>query len=136
MGLIVDGAQGGMDAGDQGDSQVGLGLADVGAMAVNALEACVGVDDDSVWCVSDDVACSIRCSQYLAHWSVDELDCPFLTVFLMTLPDIGMEVAFVCMPDRVPAGQFGQERAGMLGIRMEEESVNAEDQLLVVSQFC
>ena len=86
-----------------GEGIVELGLADVGLEAVDVLEGGVGVEGDAVGAEADDGA-----------------------VLLVEAPELEVPVALVGVVELVGVGELGDDGAGVLGERVEEDAVDAE----------
>lgn len=82
---------------------VELGLADIGAEAVDLLERSVGVEAEGVGAKADNLA-----------------------ILLVHAPELEMSISLVCMVELVGVGDLGEEGAGILGERVKEDSINNE----------
>lgn len=107
MDLLVAGVVGVGDG--VGKGIIELGLADIGLEAVDVLEGRVGVERDAVGAEADNLA-----------------------VLLVHAPELEVAVALVGVVELVGIGDLGQEGAGVLGERVEEDAVDDEEGSLYI----
>lgn len=106
---------------------VELGLAHVGLEAVDFLEGLVGVEGDGVGAESNHLAWKICVSNPKSGGEEGVSRASILpTIFLVHAPELKVAVALVSVVELVCIGDFGQERTGIFGKGVEEDSVHDE----------